>query len=289
MGAFEERPSVNTSIPQPRFLHNTQELVSELITSKPVEYVHDLKSIYDDFRKASWEFFQLYTSPVYYGYDVPRGNGESLIYLGGLFSLEAHYSPAVKFFRRIGVDAKTFPWGINIKPVKERAKELLPFIRQEAKDSGRKVKVMGHSFGGYGWAATFAQYPYEFVEYVDHVIFDASPRPTRVNTAFATAYLLTRLPWRFREDDFEISDKIDLLTEAEDAGYIKVTSIVSSHDPIVEGVPLGKVEDRFVIDKASHSFLGTNRDSLSIAAYRLAGQEPEIGPNSRIHHLSLVA
>lgn len=273
--AFESRPGFPTVSSDPQFISSRAEVIADILNSTPAEVIEHVENFFSDGKKALWEHFKLHFDPVLFGYGVPRGNGESVFYMGGLFSMRFHYADPVFALRNAGWEAKTVPWSwMNIKPPVETAKELMPLLREEAEKTGKKSKVIGHSLGGYDWAATFAQNPHEFVEYVDHIVFDASPRPTRFNKILAVAYLLTRIP--FREDDFELSDKVEFLKEAEDAGYIKVTSIDSSNDPMIQGEPLGKEEDHFIVDDASHSFLGGNTNSLRIIAHRLANQEPDL-------------
>ena len=281
--AFESRPGFSPASSDPQFISSRAELIADVLNSTPGEVIEHIENFLSDGKKALWEHFKLHINPVLFGYGVPRGNGESVFYMGGLFSMRFHYADPVFALRNSGWEAKTVPWSwMNIKPPVERAKELMPLLRDEAKRTGKKSKVIGHSLGGYDWAATFAQNPDEFVEYVDHIVFDASPRPTRLNKILAVGYLLTRIP--FRQDDFELSEKVELLKEAEEAGYIKVTSIDSSNDPMVQGEPLGREKDHFIVDDASHSFLGGNSHSLEIMAYRLADQEPDLLRNPTVHN-----
>lgn len=266
---------------QPQFIQGKKDIVRDLIWSNPVELFNDGVSLQRDFMQGIVEYGQLLIDPIYWGQEkgAPRGDGSKVFVLGGFATFPWMYRDTVKALKRNGYDAVALPWGINIKPIKQVAHEWLPKIWKEAKNSGHKVKLIGHSLGGFDWAAMFLENPDMFMESVDHVVFDASPRPTKVNKALAFAYLITQ--WFVEDNDFEVGNKAELLKEAQNDGLINGTSVDSSDDPILQGQFLLRDQDHFVIDHASHSALAANPDFVEIAVYRFAGQEVPYNPRIR--------
>lgn len=277
------RESLQTS--QPVFFQSKSELFKDLVGSSPIELFHDLRGIQRDFWKAAHEYRDLLIDPIYDGRGVPKGDGSTVVVMGGFGSIGINYYETVRTLRKIGYNAVTPPWGVNIKPINEMAKSLMPFVRSEKIKSGKKVKFIGHSLGGFDGAAMFAQAPDEFVDYVDHVVFDASPRPTSVNKAIAFAYLVTQ--WFESDNEFDIVKKIDLLNKMEAAKQLKVTSVDSSSDPIIKGQFMGKRE-HFVIEGASHTALGLNANFLKAVAYSFAGEEMDLEKFPNIKKITLV-
>lgn len=263
---------------QPRFIQGKKDIVRDLIWSNPVELFDDGVSLQRDFMQGIVEYGQLLIDPIYWGQEkgAPRGDGSKVFVLGGFATVPWMYKDTVRALRRNGYDAVALPWGINIKPIKQMAHEWLPKIWKEAKNSGHKVKLIGHSLGGFDWAAMFLENPDMFIDSVDHVVFDAAPRPRRLNRLVESGYLIVQ--WFTKDEEFEIGNKTELLKEAEDEGLIRVTSIDSSHDPMISGKFLGRVQDHYEIDHASHFALGVNRDSVKIVTYRFAGREVPDNP-----------
>lgn len=252
-----------------KFLQSKAEISRDLLRSHPIEYVWDFQGVIRDFGCGVVEKRNLRRDPVYEGIGVPHGDGKPVIVMGGLISSPVHYWDTVKSLRNSGYDAKVYPYVLNVMPPTQMARELMPYLRREAKASGRKVAVVGHSLGSYDWGATFAQNPEEFVEYVDDVVFDESPRPYRINKAIEVAYLMAS--WPFEDEDFELGDKAELLKELEGSHQIKFMSVDSSRDPIIpDGQYFGLSQDHFVIDGMSHCGGASSPEFVKLLTYHLA-------------------
>lgn len=271
---------------QPQFIQGKKDIIRDLVKSNPIELFFDAISLYQDFLQAIVEDRQLVKDPIYDGEGVPRGDGSKYLFMGGFATWPWMFNDGLRTSWKIGYEAKAVWSGPNIGPIRQTAKRLLAVIREEAKESGGKVNVAGQSLGGLNWAAAFMENPEMFIEYVDHVIFGVSPRPTRVNKALGIAYLITQ--WFVSEDGYDVGNRAELLKRAQDDGLIKVTSIDASTDPVIQGHFLGRDEGHYVVEYASHSGLGNNRDFFRTCAYRLAGEEID-GVYPHIHRASKAA
>lgn len=259
-----------------KVIRSNSELLVDVLTSTPLEIVNDVKAVYKDFKKSVSEHLRLHFDPLYYGLGVPRGNGDTVVHVGGLWSNVLHYFDRTVFLKRIDYNSVPYPWGpLNVIGPKEAGKKLLAFLVKEANQNGGRVIGDGHSLGVYQLLAAFSENPEQFVDSVKHLVLNGGPWPTRINRAVETIFLLSRSPFR-TDDDFEIGEKAPLLFQAEAAGDIKITSINSSDDPIIQGIPFGRPESQFVLPGASHSFLAGNSASLRVTAYSLAGREEEL-------------
>lgn len=247
------------------------------LLSNPIEIVHDIKEVWKDAARSARDYGKLLVHPVRFGIDVPRGNGETVIGQGGLMSTVFHYIDTFDSTRWMNYNPVSIPWGINIAPPREVGKRLLARSVSEAKKSGKRVKGKGHSLGVYDWLAAFAENPYQFVESVDHLVLDGGPWPTRINRAVEVVYAASSFLFdkNHKEGVLKIVEKIPLLFQAEDAGCIKVTSIDSTADRIVRGMPIAR-KHRYAVKDASHGFLSGHPDTLTIEAYSLAGREDEL-------------
>lgn len=247
------------------------------LLSNPIEIVHDIKEVYKDAAKSMRDYAKLLFHPVRFGIGVPRGNGETVIGQGGLMSTVFHYFDTFDSIRWMNYNPVSIPWGINVGPPSEIGKRLLARSVKEAEKSGRRVKGKGHSLGVYEWLAAFAENPDQFVESVDHLIFDGGPWPRRINRAVEVVYIVTSFLFDKNQEEgtLKIMEKIPLLFQAEDAGYIKITTVDSTTDSIVQGRPFAR-KHCYAVNDASHGFLSGHPDSLTIDAYSLAGREDEL-------------
>lgn len=279
-----------SSLTVPRFIDNKRALTAEIFPSiflKPFDLYYDSAKLAADFVKGCQEYVQLRRSPVHLDKRIPRGDGSKVIAFGGLNTITRNYDPIIDELRALDWDAVCYPWGVNNKPPGQFALECEPFIIGQAKASGRRVKIIGHSLGGFDELALFIRNPQEFLELVEHVVFDASPRPTRMNKALELAIVLSG--WLSPEVSHEVGEKAELLKKFANEGLIKVTSVDSSHDPIIGGQFFGRVEDHFIIGGASHYGLAYHPDSLRVSAFRLAGEEVDLKNYPNISQLPKAA
>jgi len=269
--------------PQPDFIKSKNNLWDEVAKRGVIEVFSDVNKLAKDLAVGIVEMKDLKKDPIYGGLGVPRGDGSPVRILGGFGSSQVHYFDSARAISRAGYEVKTLPWGnLNVKNPLEMAPYMMPELISSKKETGKRAKLVVHSLGGYDAAAMFAMYPQQFVDSVEHVVFVGSPRPKELNSALALSYLVLHM---FEKDEeFGITERLTDLERAVDAGFLKVTSVDSSYDPVVRGEHLGRDENHYVIDNASHSALGMNRHTIRAVAHAFAGEEVDSLAYPNIHH-----
>ena len=113
----------------------------------------------------------LIADPVFWGLDVPRGDGHPVLLIPGLFANDNYLRPLSNWLHRVGyrpiwsglrIDPGFSP--VAIKRVAER-------VESEHRESGARVTIIGHSMGGALGRAAALRNP----EAVRHVIALGSP------------------------------------------------------------------------------------------------------------------
>jgi len=119
-------------------------------------------------------FARLLRDPVYRGWGVPRGDGDTVLVLPGLFAGDNYLRPLRGWLRRLGYG--TMRSGIERNPgLSERLIEALGERGEaEFQRSGRKLSLIGHSMGGAQACAIARRHP----QAVRHVITPGAPIAT---------------------------------------------------------------------------------------------------------------
>src|SRR5947209_5206619 len=94
------------------------------------------------------EFVQLMLDPIYYGVGVPRGNGAPVLVLPGFLGDDMYLVPLRGWLRRIGYRAYESTLTRNIGCPNELGRRLTARTERIARETGRKVTIIGHSKGG---------------------------------------------------------------------------------------------------------------------------------------------
>ncbi len=95
------------------------------------------------------ELFLLHTSPVYYGLGIPRGDGSAVVLIPGFLGTDLQMAYLHSWLRRIGY--RPYASGLDINAgcpnllVRER---ISASVDQAARETGRRVHLIGHSLGG---------------------------------------------------------------------------------------------------------------------------------------------
>lgn len=114
----------------------------------------------------------LHSSPVYYGFGIPRGDGSAVVVIPGFLGTDAYLSQLHTWLGRIGYRPYFSGIGLNAECpnllIQERLRQN---IARAAKDTGRKLHLIGHSLGGIIARSAAAQMP----EQVASVTTLASP------------------------------------------------------------------------------------------------------------------
>lgn len=93
------------------------------------------------------DWLALHASPVYYGLGVPRGKGEPVIVVPGFFGHDMSLSELFFWLARIGYQPYYSELGLNTDCPDVSAVELLRVARRAARETGRPVRLVGHSLG----------------------------------------------------------------------------------------------------------------------------------------------
>jgi pimeloyl-ACP methyl ester carboxylesterase len=114
----------------------------------------------------------LHSSPVYYGFGIPRGDGSAVIVIPGFLGTDAYLTQLHTWLGRIGYRPYFSGIGLNAEcPNLLIQSRLRQNIAQARKSTGRKVHLIGHSLGGVIARSVAAQMP----EQIASVITLASP------------------------------------------------------------------------------------------------------------------
>lgn len=101
-----------------------------------------------DFARPAIEAAALWTSPVFYGWGVPRGDGHAVLVLPGLGGGDDYLGPMRRWLRRVGY--RSMRSGLSRNPgwSLELVHQLTDIVADEARATGKPVSIIGHSMGG---------------------------------------------------------------------------------------------------------------------------------------------
>jgi triacylglycerol lipase len=119
---------------------------------------------------AGAEWAALHVSPVYYGC-VERGQGEPVVVVPGFMGNDLYLSEMFLWLRRIGYAPYFSGIDLNIDCPDTTADQLLATVSRAQRETGQKVRLIGHSLGGM-LARSIAQ---QFPTHVSAVISLGSP------------------------------------------------------------------------------------------------------------------
>ena len=125
----------------------------------------------DQIQRPAVEFGTLLADPVFWGWNVPRGDSHSVFVLPGLGGGDAYLTPMRGWLQRIGY--RPMRSGLRFNPgwSEELVEEIGELIRAEFERSGSPVTIIGHSMGGVIGRSVAARSPYM----IRHVVALASP------------------------------------------------------------------------------------------------------------------
>lgn len=123
------------------------------------------------------DWLALRLSPIYYGAGVPHGNGEPVVVVPGFLTSDASMIELQAWLTRIGYRAYFANIGLNADCPNHLSSTLLATIRRAQKDTGQRVRVIGHSLGGMLARSVSLDHP----EHVAMVLSMGSPFRDGVN------------------------------------------------------------------------------------------------------------
>src|SRR5690242_19628352 len=95
------------------------------------------------------ELLLLHTSPVFYGFGVPRGDGSGVVIIPGFLGTDVYLLELHAWLGRIGYRPYFSGIGLNADcPNLLIRYRLSETIEAALKETGRKIHLIGHSLGG---------------------------------------------------------------------------------------------------------------------------------------------
>jgi pimeloyl-ACP methyl ester carboxylesterase len=105
------------------------------------------------------EWMGLRTSPVYYGYGVPRGTGEAVVVIPGFLGSDLYLREMYGWLERVGYKAYYSGIGVNADCPTLLMNKLHRTIHRARLDTKRRVHLIGHSLGGLLARSEAARHP----------------------------------------------------------------------------------------------------------------------------------
>ncbi len=101
-------------------------------------------------RESLWiaDWLSLHASPVYYGAGVPRGDGGPVVLVPGFLCTDAMLFELYFWLGRIGYRAYLSGIGVNADCPGRLAARLRRTVERASAETGRRVRIVGHSLGG---------------------------------------------------------------------------------------------------------------------------------------------
>jgi triacylglycerol lipase len=124
-------------------------------------------------REAFWpaDWIALRLSPVYHGYGVPKGDGSPVVVVPVFLCSDAIMLEMHGWLGRVGYEPYLSGIGRNIDCPNASARRLLTTVVRAYTETGRKVRIVGHSLGGLVGRAVAQERP----ELVSQLIYMGSP------------------------------------------------------------------------------------------------------------------
>ncbi|MEX0783816.1 MAG: alpha/beta fold hydrolase [Dehalococcoidia bacterium] len=117
------------------------------------------------------DWMALRTSPVYFGCGVPRGNGEPVVVVPGFLASDFSLTELFAWLARIGYQPYFSRIGRNADCPDYIAGMLFETVERAHRETGQKVRLIGHSLGGMLARSVALDHP----EHVERVISMGSP------------------------------------------------------------------------------------------------------------------
>ena len=105
------------------------------------------------------DWLALRSSPVYYGFGVPRGDGSAVIVIPGFMGTDMYLQEIFYWLRRIGYRPYMSRIGWNAECINTLVNRLSETVAKAQAETGGKVHLIGHSLGGVIARSAAAQRP----------------------------------------------------------------------------------------------------------------------------------
>ena len=117
------------------------------------------------------DWLKLRLSPVYYGLDVPHGNGEPVVVVPGFLGTDLSLMELFWWLGRIGYEPYYSGLGLNVDCPDASTELVWGVVRRAAEETGQRVHLIGHSLG----ALIARSVAFDHPESVDLLISLAAP------------------------------------------------------------------------------------------------------------------
>jgi pimeloyl-ACP methyl ester carboxylesterase len=94
------------------------------------------------------DWLALHSSPVYYGWGVPRGDRSAVVVVPGFMGTDHYLYELYDWLRRIGYRPYLSGIGLNADCLDLLVDRLLQTMKKATAETGGKVHLIGHSLGG---------------------------------------------------------------------------------------------------------------------------------------------
>jgi pimeloyl-ACP methyl ester carboxylesterase len=136
------------------------------------------------------EWLALRVAPVYFGIGIPHGDGSAVVLVPGFMGNDLYLGELHRWLRRIGYRSYLPRVGINVGCPNRVAEALAETVERARKDTGRRVRLIGHSLGGVIGRRTCLQHP----GLVSQLIYLGSPvRQMSAHPALVGAVALAQI------------------------------------------------------------------------------------------------
>lgn len=101
-------------------------------------------------KESLWpvDWLSLRLSPVYYGLGVPHGDGSPVVVIPGFMGTDAYLLELYLWLERIGYRAYMSGIGVNAECPGKLTRRLMRTVQRAHAETGRPVRIVGHSLGG---------------------------------------------------------------------------------------------------------------------------------------------
>ena len=230
---------------------------------------------------------RLICDPVYYGKDLPKGNGSPVLLIPGYFAGDWSLSTLSRWLARLGYRAYLSGIDWNIGCPDEKSEQLGWRLARITDECGSPAVALGHSLGGVLARALAVKYPAR----VQHVITLGSPMRiawTAVRARYRPAIRGFQALWHAlnnRPAQCGTDQCLCQFGEAVSSRFprtVKLTSLYTREDEVVDWRACLTEDGENYEVSGGHMSMAVNREVYRLLAAILAGGDT-VRPFTRAH------
>jgi len=164
-------------------------------------------------KEAFWpvDWLALRMSPVYYGIGVPRGDGSPVVLVPGFMGTDIYLSEMYMWLARIGYRPYMSRIGLNAECPGRLTARLTRTIERAHRETGKRVRIVGHSLGGVLGRKACIQRP----QLVSQLVYLGSP----VQAAHAHPAIITAVVFMQAAREIVTGRENDCFTQECNCGF----------------------------------------------------------------------